>query len=166
MEPSPLTQVSRPEAFQPKIVQLYENLFRGSGSDDDINNGSTDTGINNDGTGLSEGFWQEFFLLRPDSAGLRRVLASMGPDDLLHMQAHSQQLFRRAVARVKQATAPSDEAALETLTVFLDAALGKKFTNPSSDTLLVLAGLHDADTVVSDFVATVDAVIRNGRTCT
>lgn len=28
MEPSPLTQVSRPELFQPKIISLYETLFK------------------------------------------------------------------------------------------------------------------------------------------
>jgi hypothetical protein len=28
MEASPLTQQSRPETFQPKIVQLYETLFK------------------------------------------------------------------------------------------------------------------------------------------
>ena len=28
MEPSPLTQVSRPDVFQPKIIQLYETLFK------------------------------------------------------------------------------------------------------------------------------------------
>lgn len=28
MEPSPLTQDSRPEIFQPKIIRLYETLFR------------------------------------------------------------------------------------------------------------------------------------------
>lgn len=28
MEASPLTQQSRPETFKPKIVQLYETLFR------------------------------------------------------------------------------------------------------------------------------------------
>ena len=105
----------------------------------------------------------------------------MGPDDMLHTQVHSQQLFSRAILRVKQATAPSDEIALEvhhfqlshvlhwltgqTLTVFLEAALSKKYTNPSSDILSILAGMHDADTVLSDFVATLDAVIRNGRSC-
>jgi hypothetical protein len=51
------------------------------------------------------------------------------------------------------------------LTVFLDAALSKKYTNPSSDILSILAGLHDADAVMSDFVATLDTVIRNGRSC-
>ncbi|KAF2689655.1 DUF1741-domain-containing protein [Lentithecium fluviatile CBS 122367] len=147
MEPSPLTQVSRPETFQPKIIRLYETLFRED--EDDVE--------------LSEGFWEEFFLHRPDHAGLRRILDSLPPDEILHRQAHSQQLFLRAISRAKQATAPSDEIALETLTVFLDGALGKKYTNPSSDIIAVLAGLHDADTVMSDFVATLDAVIRNGR---
>ena len=28
MEPSPLTQDSRPEIFQPKIIHLYETLFK------------------------------------------------------------------------------------------------------------------------------------------
>ena len=28
MEASPLTQQSRPEIFQPKVVQLYESLFK------------------------------------------------------------------------------------------------------------------------------------------
>ncbi|KAF2107274.1 hypothetical protein BDV96DRAFT_506423 [Lophiotrema nucula] len=147
MEPSPLTQVSRPDIFQPKIVGLYESLFRED--DEDLE--------------LSEGFWEEFFLLRPDPQGLKRLLSTLGPDDMLHSQAHSQQLVLRAIMRVKQSKGPADEIALETLTVFLDAALSKKYTNPSSDIISVLAGLHDADAVLSDLVATLDAVIRNGR---
>jgi hypothetical protein len=51
----------------------------------------------------------------------------------------------------------------QTLTVFLDAALTKKYTNPSSDVISVLAGLNDADSVMTDFVATLDTAIRNGR---
>ncbi|KAH7075466.1 hypothetical protein BKA63DRAFT_412669 [Paraphoma chrysanthemicola] len=146
MEPSPLTQDSRPQIFQPKIIRLYETLFR---DDDD--------------TDLSDGFWQEFFLHRADAAGLKRILDSLAPDDMLHAQAHSQQLVHRALQRVKQGTPPADEVALETLTVFLDAALTKKYTNPSSDIISVLAGLHDADAVMTDFIATLDTVIRSGR---
>lgn len=149
MEPSPLTQDARPESFTPKIVRLYEALFR----DDDDHE-----------LELSEGFWEEFFLLRPDSAGLVRVLGGLTPDDMLRAQEHSQKLFAGAIQRIRQAKAPSDEIALETLTVFLDHALGKKYLNPSSDILSVLAGLHNADQVMSEFVGTIDAVIRNGRT--
>ncbi|CAN9422965.1 unnamed protein product [Alternaria alternata] len=147
MEPSPLTQDSRPEIFQPKIISLYETLFKED--DEDVE--------------LSEGFWQEFFLHRPDTAGLKRTLASIAPDEMLHQQARSQQLFRHALLRVKQAKAPADEIALETLTVFLDAALTKKYTNPSSDIISVLTGLNDADAVMTDFVATLDTAIRGGR---
>jgi len=50
------------------------------------------------------------------------------------------------------------------LTIFLEGALTKKYTNPSSDIIAVLAGLHDADAVMSDFVAALDTVMRNGRT--
>jgi hypothetical protein len=49
------------------------------------------------------------------------------------------------------------------LTVFLDAALAKKYTNPSSDVISVLAGLRDADAVMTDLVAMLDTVMRSGR---
>lgn len=61
----------------------------------------------------SEGFWHEFFLHKPEPAGLKRVLASTAPDEMLHQQAHSQQLFRQAILRIKQAKAPADDIALE-----------------------------------------------------
>lgn len=62
---------------------------------------------------LSTGFWEEFFLLRPDSHGLKRILDSMSPDGLLHVQSHSQQLFLGAIQRMKQSRAPADENALD-----------------------------------------------------
>lgn len=64
-------------------------------------------------TELSDGFWQEFFLHRPDSAGLKRILDSVPPDEMLHLQSHSQQLVGRAIQRVKQGRPPADEVALE-----------------------------------------------------
>jgi hypothetical protein len=64
-------------------------------------------------TELSNGFWQEFFLHRPDPAGLKRILDSVPPDEMLHLQSHSQQLIRRAIQRVKQGKPPTDEVALE-----------------------------------------------------
>ncbi|KAF2748999.1 DUF1741-domain-containing protein [Sporormia fimetaria CBS 119925] len=149
MDPSPLTQDVRPESFQLKINRLYETLFRG---DDDHD------------YDFSDGFWEEFFLLRPDPAGLKRVVDAVSPDDMLHVQSHTQQLLRGAIVHIKAAKAPTDERALDTLTVFLDAALSKKYTNPSSDILSILASLDHADAVLSDFVATLDSAIRNGRT--
>ncbi|KAL0260455.1 hypothetical protein SLS55_004142 [Diplodia seriata] len=109
MEPSPLTQVSRPDTFQPKIVKLYGALFQLSNADDEQDHEQ------------SEGFWQEFFLLKPDPPSLRRVLHS------------------------------------------LSAVLSKKYTNPSSDILSVLAGLDDADAVLTELVAALDNIIRSGR---
>jgi hypothetical protein len=100
MEASPLTQDIRPEIFQPKIVRLYETLFRSSDADDDELEDS-------------EGFWQEFFLLKPDAAALKRVLRGIGPDEMLHMQVRTQTLFTKAIARVKAATGPGDEIALD-----------------------------------------------------
>lgn len=42
--------------------------------------------------------------------------------------------------------------------------LAKKYTNPSSDIINVLAGLDQVDAVFTDFVATIDITIRTGRT--
>ncbi|KZF19928.1 DUF1741-domain-containing protein [Xylona heveae TC161] len=147
MESSPLTQQARPETFQPKIVELYEALFRDDNDDE-----------------KSEGFWREFFVLRPDRVTLQRILTNLSADELLHLHNESRQLFAQSIQRIKSGTAPSDEIALDTLTVFLHAVLTKRYTNPSSDIIAVLAGLDQVDHVFTDFVNTLDNIIRNGRT--
>ena len=70
MEVSPLTQQARPSSFQPKIIGLYHDLFKQD--DEDL--------------AYSDGFWGEFFLLRPDRAGLERRLDGLTTDDLLQLQ--------------------------------------------------------------------------------
>ncbi|KAI9848241.1 MAG: hypothetical protein M1838_000597 [Thelocarpon superellum] len=146
MEPSPLTQQARPETFQPKIVELYQDLFK-----------------EEDEAEKSEGFWREFFLLRPDKASLGRILGELRASDLLNLQLQTRALFTRAVACVKTAHAPSDEIALDTLTAFLGGVLTKKYTNPSSDVIAVLAGLDQVDAIFTDFVYALDTTIKNGR---
>lgn len=146
MEPSPLTQQARPEVFQQKIVELYEALFK---DEDDHEK--------------SEGFWKEFFLLKPDKTTLHRILLDLSPDDLLHLQAQTRQLFSRAVACIKAGSAPADAHALDTITAFLASVLPKKYTNPSSDIINVLAGLDQVDAVFTEFVAALDVTIRTGR---
>lgn len=42
--------------------------------------------------------------------------------------------------------------------------LSKKYTNPSSDIIEVLAGLDNVDTVFNDLVATLDTNISSGKT--
>jgi hypothetical protein len=51
------------------------------------------------------------------------------------------------------------------LTVFLTSILSKRYTNPSSDVITVLAGLDEVDHVIADFVAVLDRIIRNGSSC-
>lgn len=53
----------------------------------------------------------------------------------------------------------------QTLTTFFSAVLPKKYTNPSSDIIAVLAGLDHVDQIFTDFVAALDAIIRNADTC-
>ncbi|GAB7349143.1 hypothetical protein MBLNU459_g8085t1 [Dothideomycetes sp. NU459] len=50
MEVSPLKQETRPDTFEPKVVQLYRQLLK-VGDDDE----------------KPEGFWRELFLLKPDT---------------------------------------------------------------------------------------------------
>ncbi|KAK0614397.1 hypothetical protein B0T14DRAFT_606696 [Immersiella caudata] len=147
MEQSPLTHQPRPEVFTPKVVRLYEELFK----DDD------------DGD-KSEGFWREFFLLKPDRPALRRILDEIAPGELLHLDLQTRQLFSRAVAALRNPHGVADLHALDTLSTFLIAVLAKKYTNPSSDIIEVLAGLDHVDTVFTEFVGALDTIIRNGRT--
>lgn len=147
MEVSPLTQQARPSSFQPKIIGLYDDLFKQD--DDDL--------------AYSDAFWGEFFLLRPDKAGLEQRLDGLITDDLLHLQHETRQLFVRAVSQVKHGRAPSDENALDTLTVFLGIILTKRYTNPSADIITVLAGLDEVDAVFSEFANAIESIIRTGR---
>ncbi|THC94396.1 hypothetical protein EYZ11_006125 [Aspergillus tanneri] len=142
---SPLTQQSRPEHFKPKIVQLYENLLQTS-----------------DFADPSEGFWKEFFLLPPDRGQLGSILDQLSPDDILNLQTQTRQLFTRAIREAASGSNPVDSYALDTLTVFLACVLRKKYTNPSSDLITVLAGLDDVDHVISNFVTVLDGIVRNG----
>ena len=59
----------------------------------------------------------------------------------------------------------ADRQGVQTLKTFLSVVLGKKYMNPSSDIINVLAGLDHVDTVFSDFVGALDGIIRNGRSC-
>lgn len=43
------------------------------------------------------------------------------------------------------------------------AVLAKKYTNPSSDIIELLAGLDHIDTVFAEFVSALESLIRNGR---
>ncbi|KAL8921514.1 MAG: hypothetical protein Q9208_005668 [Pyrenodesmia sp. 3 TL-2023] len=76
--------------------------------------------------------------------------------------AETQQLFQRAVGQIKSGNGVSVEAALDTLTVFLDVILAKRYTNPSSDIITVLAGLDEVDDAFLDFANAVESVVRTG----
>lgn len=60
-----------------------------------------------------EGFWREFFLLKPDRATLQRTLGDLSPDDLIALQAQTRQLFARAVACLRQGGGNASLHALE-----------------------------------------------------
>lgn len=147
MEQSPLTQQARPDVFEPKVAKSYRELFRNPEDDE-----------------KPEGFWKEFFLLRPDLRRLGQILDDTDADYLLQTQHHSQQLLVYAISTLKSGAGPADEHALDTLTVFFAKVLSKRYTNPSSDIIGVLAGLDNVDTVFTDLVATLDGAIKAGRT--
>ncbi|KEZ45446.1 Uncharacterized protein SAPIO_CDS1754 [Scedosporium apiospermum] len=147
MEPSPLTRQLPPEVFQPKVVHLYESLFK-----DDEDDGEK-----------SEGFWREFFLLRPDRPSLKRILDALNPTDLLHLETQTRSLFSTAVAVAKDGRNDSDIHALETLSVFLSCVLSKKYAHPSSAIIALLAGIDNVDAVLTEFVGAMDGIARSGR---
>nr|POE54160.1 upf0588 membrane protein [Quercus suber] len=144
MDQSPLTQQARPEVFEPKIVGLYNAQ---EVEDEE----------------RLEGFWREFFLLKPDTARLRQVLEAISPNFLLQIQHQSQQLLLQAVEQLQIGEAPADEHALDTLTVFFAVVLAKKYAAPSADIIEVLAGLDNVDSVFTELVAALDLAIKDGR---
>lgn len=85
MEQSPLTQQTRPDVFEPKVVGLYRSLFRvcmfvvfglqTSNRSKDVEDDEK-----------SEGFWRELFLLKPDLPKLREMLENTDAEFLLHIQ--------------------------------------------------------------------------------
>ncbi|KAL9576003.1 MAG: hypothetical protein Q9212_007477, partial [Teloschistes hypoglaucus] len=147
MEASPLTQQSRPRSFQPKIDSLYEQLLGN---------------YEHEEPDFSDRFWTEFFLLKPDKASLQRRLENLDVDDLLHIQGQTQLLFRQAVNRLRSGNETLVEFALDTLTVFLGVVLAKRYTNPSSEIITVLAGLDEVDVVFLDFANGVENIVRSG----
>lgn len=71
---SPLTQQARPDTFEPKIVELYRQLFTTYNSSD------------LDEVLPPEGFWREFFLLKPEKQKFNDVLEPLTADQLRHLQ--------------------------------------------------------------------------------
>ncbi|GAB0136246.1 hypothetical protein EsDP_00004556 [Epichloe bromicola] len=97
MEPSPLTRQPPPEVFTPKIIELYSALFK-----DDY-----------DGEEKSDGFWMEFFLLRPDPQSLRNLLNDISPSDVLLFEGRTREIFSKAIAAVKTGQGLAPQHALD-----------------------------------------------------
>ncbi|KAI5456316.1 hypothetical protein BGZ63DRAFT_396380 [Mariannaea sp. PMI_226] len=148
MEASPLTRQLPPEVFTPKIIQLYDALFKDDDDDDDEK---------------TDGFWAEFFLLRPDRRVLRNLLNKLSPTDVLLLEHRTRELFARSVAAVKTGQGVAPLHALDTLSVFLSCLLSKRYPHPSSDIMVILAGLDHIDAVFSGFVSALESIIRNGK---
>ncbi|KAK6438373.1 hypothetical protein LTR95_005424 [Oleoguttula sp. CCFEE 5521] len=146
---SPLTQQTRPDVFEAKVVSLYRQLFR---EIDDFDH--------------SDGFWHELFLLKPDLARLRVILDETDAEYLIRVSQQTRELLIHAVATVEAGNAPSDEHALDTLTVFFSVLLTKKYTNPSSDIIEILAGLDNADVVFARLVASLEQTLMKDENST
>jgi len=150
---SPLTRDVR-ESFQPKIVQLYSHLF------------SLDQHADYEDLEPSEGFWREFFLLKPAKQRFHDILEPLTADDLLHIQTQTRHYVWRSIDESASGQTPQNENALENLTAFLAAVLAKRFNNPSTDVIEVLAGLEDVDKIMTALVSGLDYNISKGTTDT
>ena len=99
---SPLTQQLRPDSFEPKIVQLYLHLFNVLPNDDTVEDPTP-----------SEGFWREFFLLKPDKQRLSDLLEPFTAHETLQCQTQTRSFFRRCVEEARSEQTPQNEHALE-----------------------------------------------------
>lgn len=150
MEPvSPLTREVH-DTFQPKIIQLYSTLFNLHVQDaaDEL---------------PSEGFWREFFLLKPVKNSFHNVLEPLLAEDLLLIQKQTQNYIRRSITELQKGSYPQNEHALENLSAFFAAALAKRYTNQSTDVIEVIAGLEQIDQVMTDFVGALETTISRSE---
>ncbi|OAA33702.1 hypothetical protein AAL_01167 [Moelleriella libera RCEF 2490] len=147
MEISPLTRQPTPEAFTPKIAELYAALFKGDYNGED----------------KSEGFWTEFFLLKPDRQRLQVLFNEIPPADVLLLEGRTRELFGNAVVFVKEGQGLALSHALDTLTIFFSCLLSKRYPHPSSDIISIVAGLDQIDAVFTNFVSVLDTIVRSGR---
>ena len=99
---SPLTQQLRPDSFEPKIVQLYLHLFNVLPNDDSIE----------DPIPL-EGFWREFFLLKPDKQRLYEILEPFTASEIIHCHVQTQAFFQRSISEAGSGVSPRNENALD-----------------------------------------------------
>jgi hypothetical protein len=61
----------------------------------------------------SEGFWKEFFLLKPDRHAFRATLNEISPSEMLQLEGRTRELFARAVATLKGGSANAASNALD-----------------------------------------------------
>lgn len=149
MDPaSPLTRDVH-ESFQPKIIELYSSLFTLTQQDETLL--------------PSEGFWREFFLLRPAKQKFRDILEPLTANDVLSIQQQTRNYVKRSITEIKSSTEPAVEYALENLSAFLVAILAKRYSNPSTDVIEVLAGLENVDKVMTDLVNSLDSIISQPK---
>lgn len=151
MDPtSPLTRDVH-ESLQPKIIQLYSTVFTLTQQDQD------------EPTLPSEGFWSEFFLLKPSRRHFHDILEPLSAGSILSINQQTRNYIRRSIYEIKSGVEPRAEHALENLAAFLVAVLAKRFPNPSTDVIEIMAGLEDIDKVMTDLVSSLDAVISNHK---
>jgi hypothetical protein len=86
-----------------------------------------------------------------------------------HMPLHTPDLeshhqTRMLLMYVVSLPSMSTKLTIQNLTVFLTKVFSKKYTNPSSDIIEVLAGLDHVDTVFNDLVTALDNIISSGKT--
>ncbi|KAL5628603.1 hypothetical protein BROUX41_003351 [Berkeleyomyces rouxiae] len=156
MEPSPLTrQVQPDQVFQPKVVKLYHELFKANDAEASFSDDELDE--------KPEGYWREFFLLKPDGPALRAVLSALPPSALLQYEARTQEILLQAIVALKRHRPAAITNALDTLAIFLSAVLSKKFSHPSSEIIAVLAGLDAVDSVFTELVGLLEGIIRNDK---
>ncbi|EXJ54197.1 hypothetical protein A1O7_09534 [Cladophialophora yegresii CBS 114405] len=145
---APLTQQSRPNSFEPKITQLYLQLFNVLANEEAADSVP------------SEGFWRELFLLRPDKQRLYDILEPLTASDLMHMQIQMRTFFKRAVGEANSGMSPRNGNALDNLIAFLCAVFNKKYPNPNTDIIDIFAGLDEVDRLMSDFVQGLESIVR------
>ena len=133
-------------ALKEKFVVICESLFRG----EDPSRGRP-----------QQKFWADFFLLKVNTTALERCILLTSEKDLSARRALIHILFSRCCAALKLNEGQVRVAhSLEILSILLKNLFRKKFSNFSSEIVMVLTGVENADIMFRELLHSLQSILE------
>eukprot|EP00730_Choanoeca_flexa_P019789 TRINITY_DN9677_c0_g1_i1.p1 TRINITY_DN9677_c0_g1~~TRINITY_DN9677_c0_g1_i1.p1 ORF type:complete len:675 (+),score=148.03 TRINITY_DN9677_c0_g1_i1:3-2027(+) len=121
---------------QPKLVRIYDALFKGENPGTDAPN-----------------FWDEFFLLKVNTTYLEGAITRWSPEQTLALKSVVQVIVSKAILKLQDSNDIRIANALATIGVMFRAMFAKNLSQAGFDVVSVLFGLQDASSKAQKMLA-------------